>query len=410
MLKKLLALTVSAALIIPAFALTSLASNGDVIDVGDSSEKLLTDFENYDDGLRISQCTNKEFVCSNDNDAAGGVYQIKADKGQNASKGLYEAASSQLVNGLYSCFEYIPLRDAPTKTVDYQGGTDLVFWIDNTIQTNTAKVSSFQIVWEEWDYNSDGSAATVTNDQDQIVPKVTSWALKDSKTNPYYLMADDETAWTQEQGTAGTYISISNTFKGYVRIPLSSFNCCWSSTDNDGKADLKHIVDIQMYYGIYPRDINGAFVLDNIGFLGDFQATTTAEPTTVETTAESTTVAPTTESTTIAPTEESTTVAPTEESTTEPTSVTTAEPTTESSTDASSTTSASAVITTAPVATTASTAAPATTTASLDNTDTTTTPETTATQSPKTGEMPIAAALLTAVALAGVLVVTKKSK
>lgn len=404
MLKKLLALAVSAALVIPAFALTSLASNGDIVNVGDGHEKLLTDFENYDDGLRISQSTNKEFICSNDDDSKGGVYQIQAGKGQNGSKGLYEGASAQLgSSGLYSCFEYIPQRDAPTKAVDYTGATDFVFWIDNTLQTNSAKNSSLQIIFEEYDYNSDGTAAMVVNDQDQTVPKVTSRCLTDSADNVYYVMPDGDNAWTQQAGTKGTYISLSNTFKGYVRIPLSSFSCCWSTTDNNSKVDLKHIVDLQMYYGIYPRDIDGAFILDNLGFLGDFQETTatTAEPTTIATTAESTTVAPTTESTTIAPTEESTT---------EPTSVTTAEPITESSTDASSTTSASAVITTAPVATTASTAAPATTTASLDNTDTTTTPETTATQSPKTGEMPIAAALLTAVALAGVLVVTKKSR
>lgn len=368
MLKKLLTFALSAALVVPAFSFSSLAASGDVIKVGDQNVKLATDFENFDDGLRIGQGTNKTiFDCSDNTDSKGGVFQIKTGTGANGSKGLFVGAvdTPTVQAGLFTGCTYKPKKDA--GVMDYSGATDAIFWIDGTINAQ----SNFAVLMEIScnDYNKDGTPATEEDDNGNVVPTVTTYVVADNTTNTYYTMEDGSDSWTENTGTKGSYVTLSNTFKGYVRIPLKDFVLTgWSTDDQNGKLDLDKITGISLYYGLYGRDVaNGSFYLDDFGFAGDFQVpTTTTETTATETTATS-------------------------------------------ATDTTAT-SGTATTATAPTVTTVATSASDTTATVASETDTTaaTTDTTAATESPKTGEMPITAALLTAVTFAGVLFAAKK--
>ena len=101
-----------------------------------------------------------------------------------------------------------------------------------------------------------------------------SWRnLWDGVDTKFYTLADGATTWTEYTGTTGSYLRIPNTFKGYVRIPLDTFELCWGSQDVNGKFDFKYLSQICFYYGMYARHTTNGYsiALDNVGFIGDFK-------------------------------------------------------------------------------------------------------------------------------------------
>lgn len=350
----------SLALVVPAFSLSATAASGDVIDVGGKAVKLVSDFEKYDDGMRVGKLSDKDFTAAANTDAQGFNFTIKSGVGAAGSKALSLATVAGVLPDSPNCQDaQINLKKA-AATQSYAGDTDFVFWIDCTKNAN-ADVS-IQAIIDETDYNTDG---TVVMGDDGTTPKSVHKGFHNST---YYTLADDSTDWVTVPGaTTGDNWSVTlpNTFKGYVRVPVDQFVDYWGEKASDGAFNLKNIMDIGFYYYFSSKDDASEYALaiDNVGFVGDYALPTTTE-------------APTTE-TTVAPTEVPTesTAAPTENGT----------------------------ATTLSNATTAAPTQAVTTTEAADTTTTTTT-----TESPKTGDKPIAAALAVAVAFAGVLIAAKK--
>lgn len=346
----------SLALVVPSFSFSATAASGDVIGVGGKAVKLATDLENFDDGLRVGQKPDTVFSSGDNEDGKGYNFTIKNGAGVDGSKALTFGVVEGVL-GEDTTYEpnatYILDKDQGVGT-DYQGATDLVFWIDCTKYYDSQL--SFQLIFSEWDYNTDGTAVM----QDEKTVKCVHKGIHHSTV---YTLSEGSTEWSSFDTGDSYFITLDNTFKGYVRVPIDQFENYWGDTETDGSTtNLKHVHDIGFYHSFNANDETDdgyAFAIDNIGFAGDYTLpTTTTEPTT--TTTEPSTTAPTTIGS-------------------ETTATTTLSNTTASTPEEESTTLA-------PV-------------------DTTTTGTE---ESPKTGEKPIAAALAVAVAFAGVLVAARK--
>lgn len=363
--KKLMAVAAavaSFALVIPAFSLSATAANGDIIDVGGKSVKLVTDFNSFNDGMRVGKNSDKIFTAAANTDTQGYNFTIKDGIGADGSKAL----SFGVVKGVLgsdpsqNCQSATYNLKKGNSATDYSGDTDFVFWIDCT--KNASEKMNMQVIIFEWDYDQDGNPV-MDGDANKVIPK-------GFHNSTYYTLADGASGWTENDTTDGSYsLSFPNTFKGYVRVPVDQFIDYWGITSSDGAFNLKHIESIGFYYYFSNKDEANdyAYAVDNVGFAGDYTVpTTTTETTTV-------TTGSTTESTT--------------GSKTVSTDTTTGKDTAATTLNTDTTAAPTAEITTA---------APADTTTAA------------AEESPKTGDKPIAAALAVAVAFAGVLIAAKK--
>lgn len=365
--KKLLAVAAavaSVAIVIPAFsasaATTASPKIGDQFQVGGQNVKMYANFEEFADGYMCgSKSTSDDwyidplYSCYNGNPAVadgkdhGLNMHIGDGLGADGSKGLaFSVRSTVATTGINdgAQFQANKVSDGVTN---FEGATDVIFWVDCTANAN--KNVDVNCVWTEYDYNEDGTPYMAEDDKGVMQQQTSSWGLFPSVKNEYYTLEDGTSDWQTVTGLKGYAVTLPNTFKGYVRIPLKDFSVYWNTDDIDGKPDLKFVQRFGIFTGMMPSDasLDHVMVADNFGFVGTFQDVT------------------------------------------------------ETTNDGSGTT------TSIVSKTTGTTQAVTTAAGTGTGTDAVTTAST-ATSNPTTGEVPITAAVVTAIVFAGVLVISKK--
>jgi len=269
MKKKSFALLVVSLFLLSFFSFSTLAASSDTLDIGGYRVRVITDFENFEDGLLNGDVEDDALTGTVQN---GLLFGIRNGFGVNGSKAYVLGAEDDpsLASGVFTEASYKPQLDEKAN-LNLEGATDFVFWIDTTGETLSV---AFQIVIGERDYDADGEPVMKENmDTGALEYQITWRNIWDGIDTKYYTLADGETEWVEHTGTSGYYVRLDNTFKGYVRIPLDTFELCWGSQDVNDTFDFKYLTDIGFYYGMYSRhaETGYAIALDNIGFAGDFK-------------------------------------------------------------------------------------------------------------------------------------------
>lgn len=264
---RILALTLSVIMLSAMIPLASLAAPADTTDVGGYNVRFITDFENFDDGTMIGDADALTGTKQN-----GLQFGVKNGYGKDGGKAYVLGAidDPNLSGGIFAEASYKPQLDSQAK-LNLQGATDFVFWLDGTGEPDDV---AFMIVIGERDFDENGDPVMKENKDTGALEYQLSWRnLWDGLDTKYYTLADGESTWTEYTGTTGSYLRLSNTFKGYVRIPLETLELCWGTQDVNDTFDFKYLTQICFYYGIYSRHTtNGyAVAIDNIGFAGDFK-------------------------------------------------------------------------------------------------------------------------------------------
>lgn len=291
----------SIAMVIPAFSLSASAKCGDQIQVGGQNVKLYTDLEDFDDGYMCGKNATKAdwyadpfYSCYNgtsciaDGKNYGLNMHIAAGIGVDKSKGVAFADTSAVAKtGINDGVQFQADKVAGGVT-DFRGATDAIFWVDCTQNAN--KKVDINCVWTEYDYNPDGTPYMAPNDKNVMTQQLTSWGIYPSKKNVYYTLQDGTSDWQTVTGVPGNCVEVSNTFKGYIRVPLVDFVEFWDSDDIDGQQNLAHISRFGVFTGMMPADAGKSYVMaaDNFGFVGNFKD---VKPMTTNTALDTTTAA-----------------------------------------------------------------------------------------------------------------------
>lgn len=244
------------------FPVCASAAKADIQVIGGRNVRIITDFENLS-----GKSTDEGTALFGDGSSKGVDFSVKAGYGVDESNALVMGNVS--ADSYFAEASYNPNEDEMAKTEGLTDASDMIFYINGEGETNEV---AFQIVFGEWDYDEDGNPVmTKNNDTGNMENAITFWKPADDINTVYYSLADGEDEWKSYTGTSQGYVRLPSGFKGYVRIPLSSFDPVWNSHDENDKIDLNHITRISFYYGMYNRHqtTGYAIAIDNIGFAGD---------------------------------------------------------------------------------------------------------------------------------------------
>ncbi|MCQ2449537.1 MAG: hypothetical protein MJ132_05045 [Clostridia bacterium] len=237
------------------------AAKAEIQTIGDIPTRIITDFENLDGAT-----TDNHDAFFGSGSANGVDFGVKGGLGTDASKAL--VFGNVTADNYYAEASYNPNFDDGAKTEGFEGATDFIMHVDAGGETDGL---AFQFVFGEWEYTATGEPRMKKNPETgKNENAITFWKFADDVNTVYYALEDGGTSWTKYTGTSNSYVRLPSGFKGYVRIPLDSFDPSWNSTDANDKVDFKHFTRFSFYYGMYNRHktTGYAMAIDDIGFCG----------------------------------------------------------------------------------------------------------------------------------------------
>jgi hypothetical protein len=164
------------------------------------------------------------------------------------------------------------------------GGTGFAMWVDFSKWDRYAAngTQSFQFyfmerAYKDGVYTGDESSYCVKGGTSTYIQDGAGW-----KAVPIAFNAD---------GSESNMLSVPTHYRGWVKIPLSSFYkpIPWGNHDDLPSADLKYITSFRFGYGYYADDNGHSWVIDDLGFYGDNLAGGVAFPYTYQASTSSTT-------------------------------------------------------------------------------------------------------------------------
>jgi hypothetical protein len=164
------------------------------------------------------------------------------------------------------------------------GATGFAMWVDfSNWESNEANnTHSFLVYFMERAYK-DGA----------YTGNESSYCMKNGKPN---YVQNGKGGWTaifpiNVVGSDSSYLSVPNHYKGWVKVPISSFYkpIPWGDHDDLPSADLKYITSFHFGIGYYSAHNTHSWVIDDLGFYGDNLAGGVAFPYTYQASTSSTT-------------------------------------------------------------------------------------------------------------------------
>lgn len=169
--------------------------------------------------------------------------------------------------------------------------TDLCFWVDCTGFKDSVATSKGEtplkgilLYFQEKDYDQAGNQ----------VKDPTAWWPKTTNEGGYWQIEDGNGSWKKMDMNSTKRdhdFFIPNTYKGWVKIPLSNFELVsggsWNQNDQDGKIDAKSVEQISLGMGNYAKQAGSTVIFDQFGFMMQSNTpptTTTTENITITTT------------------------------------------------------------------------------------------------------------------------------
>lgn len=173
------------------------------------------------------------------------------------------AAGSFCPVSLYPCYGE---NKNPTVPSGYTA-TDFCFWVDFTGYKNTnckapnVPAKGIQMYFQEKDYDATGKE----------VKTPTAWWLKTKAEGGYWQIEDGNGGWKNMPVGDGHDCYIPNTYKGWIKLPLSNFELLsggqWDQHDQDGKIDAKCVEQICLGMGNYAPEAGSTVLFDQFGFM-----------------------------------------------------------------------------------------------------------------------------------------------
>ena len=277
---KTMALILSAAMVLSA-GMAGSAENTVEKTIGGDTARILVDFENLEEG-KLTEDGEEAF--SDSNKELGIDIKI-APEGVEGSKGLvFGVTSAYTGSGSYVNATANPSA-GPNKDVCLDGTTDIVLHIRCNETRGWMSTADFTLTVGEYDCDEDGNVVMEENKETgKAEPKITWRQVAADPTTVWYTMRDGEDEWEEQVGMSGAAINLPVDFEGYVKIPLTAFDPTWSTTDVNDQWDMETINAIRVDCGLYSNFISegedeGWFlVLDELGFIGDYEDVPLTKP------------------------------------------------------------------------------------------------------------------------------------
>ncbi len=216
--------------------------------------KTMVDFEELADGFEFGSKDDSgytQYLGSAGNSGYGAKVTEGGYKGSNQftmySKGTKSVYAQPLIS--------IPgFQDVNTEFV---GAAEFWMWID--ISNITLDEVGVQLRLIEGDYNEDGTPAA-----DQL----SQYAPEAGK--PVYIQDGDSWKEITIAGTGDKKLPLEQMkgYKGFIRIPISSFYNTGDGTDIDGKFNLENVFQIWFIYNFPNNNSEETFSVDQLMFVG----------------------------------------------------------------------------------------------------------------------------------------------
>ena len=200
-----------------------------------------------------------------DAQGVGLTYTLAIDS-SNAVRGnaLKLSVTDQSPEGGAYCPISFNVRYGQKKLVNVYGATDFMFWCDTTgFKDGYTDQKGIILYIQEANVLADGS---VTSDAS------TAWKPKSGAKGGYYLYEDGKGGWAK-QATNETDFYLPVNYRGWIKMPMSAFDYCdWNGDTVNDRFYGKQMQVVQFGMGNYKRQAGSVIWFDEMGFTGDFSA------------------------------------------------------------------------------------------------------------------------------------------
>ena len=219
--------------------------------------KMVYDFEFFDTGFKPGAAKDhgttgdSQYIVSGD---VGVFHDLTIVEGKGYMGKALEYSSLRGGKGMWEPFQII-LTEAPEPTLNFEGATELWFYVDISDWGTARGVRP--IIYENG-CDTDGEI---------LAGEETVWLPDFEKTS--YIEAEGG-GWKEATVVEDGSVDLPLGYKGFVRVPIDSMKHPpeFGADDTNGKFDGKRVTKIALELGCYAENDGHHIIFDHIGFVG----------------------------------------------------------------------------------------------------------------------------------------------